>query len=137
MGKAGHNPAADRIADAREDDRHGHLQGDQFGGQVGKSVVLVIEKQSCGRSPDTWLAEQPVVVGVAADPEPVARRPETSNLLEVERRVTRVLFEALEGAIGNLLDVLGQGPVTCPEVGGGVVGQTGFVLPVAWSRSAF
>lgn len=39
---------------------------------------------------------------LTADPS----RPETPNLLEVKRRVTRVLFETLVGLIGELLDVL-------------------------------
>ncbi len=34
-----------------------------------------------------------------------ARRPEASNFLEVKRWVTRILFEAFEGEIGELLDV--------------------------------
>jgi len=34
------------------------------------------------------------------------RRPETSNLLEVKRRVTLVLFETLVGPVRKLLDVL-------------------------------
>lgn len=65
---------------------------------------------------------QLVVVGVGTDPEPHESisdldresamvtthpgRPETPDLLEVKRRVSRVLFETLVCLIGELLNVL-------------------------------
>jgi hypothetical protein len=67
------------------------------------------------------LAKQPIVVGVAANPEPDepvrrfdreravvsadASRPELSHLLEVKRRVPRILLQArvrLVGGVANL-----------------------------------
>jgi hypothetical protein len=68
-----------------------------------------------------WLAEQPVVVCMGADPEPykpVRRfdregtvvspdpsRPEAADLLEVKRRVARILFQTRVRLIGELLDL--------------------------------
>ena len=93
------------------------------------------------------LAEQVVVVGMGADPEPheVVRgldgqgailapnpgRPEAPNLLEMERRVTWVLLEARVRCVRELLDLLRQGPVACPEIRGRMVGQRGVVFPAA------
>src|SRR5207249_4816258 len=103
----------------------------------------------CAGRPRGRSAEQLVVVGMSANPEPhqpirgfycehpmVAanpRRPEAPNLLEVERRMTWILFETLVGLICTLLDVLWQGPIARPERRGCVVNQRGLVLPVVWS----
>ena len=68
-----------------------------------------------------WLAEQPLVVCMSADPEPyepVRRfdregtvaspdpsRPEAADLLDVKRRVPRVLLQTRVRLIGELLDL--------------------------------
>jgi len=99
-----------------------------------------------------WSAKHPIVVGMAANPEsdePVrcfdregaivsadAGRPEAAYLLEVKRRVPRILLEARVRLIGELLNRRRQSSVERPEVGGRVMGQIGVVLPAAWSRSA-
>src|SRR5438046_10059627 len=98
-----------------------------------------------------WSAKHPIVVGMAANPEsdePVrcfdregaivsadAGRPEAAYLLEVKRRVPRILLEARVRLIGELLNRRRQSSVERPEVGGRVMGQIGVVLPAAWSRS--
>src|SRR5258706_13413444 len=64
-------------------------------------------------------------------------RPEARNLLEVERRVTWVLLEARIGCVRELLDLLRQRSVACPEIRGRMVHQRGVVFPAAWSRRAF
>jgi len=67
------------------------------------------------------LAKQPIVAGMGADPEPyepAARfdgkgavvspdpdRPEAADLLEVERRMTRVLLQPRVRLIGEVLDM--------------------------------
>ncbi len=66
---------------------------------------------------------------VAAHPD----RPEALDLLEVERRVTWILFETVVGLVREFLDVLWQGPIARPEGRGRVVSQRGLVFPVAWS----
>ena len=96
---------------------------------------------------DDGLAEQLIVVSVGADPEPDetdsafhcdcaiaashARRPETPDLLEMKRWVTRTLFETDVGLIRELPDVLRQRPVTDPEVRGRMMFQRGVVFPAA------
>jgi len=93
------------------------------------------------------LGEQPIVVGMAADPEPdepVGRfgrecavvsshsgRPEPADLLEVKRRVPRILFQACIRLIGELPNLGRQGSILRPEVGRRVVSQRGVVLPAA------
>ena len=66
---------------------------------------------------------------VTADPG----RPYAPDLLEVERRVTWILFETVVGVVREFLDVLWQGPIARPEGRGRVVSQRGLVFPVAWS----
>jgi len=98
------------------------------------------------------LAEQFVVIGMRADPEPhkaVVRfdgectmmaanphGPEPARLLEVKRRVSRVALETLVGLIGQIADASRQRPIARPKVGGRVMLQRGVVLRPAWSRSA-
>ena len=98
-------------------------------------------------------AQQAIVVGMTADPEPHeavrgldrdgaivstdASRPEATDLLEVKRWMTRILFQTCIRLIRELLEVRWQGAVTRPEIGGCVVCQRGVVFPVAWSRRAF
>ena len=95
------------------------------------------------------LAEQPVVVGVGADPEPHEpvssvyrqcammtadpRGPETPQGLEMRPWMTWVPLETLEGFIRELLDVLRQRSIACPEIRRSVVSQRGVVCPDAWS----
>jgi len=55
------------------------------------------------------------------------RRPESPNLLEMERRVTWVLVETSVGCVRELLDLLRQGPVARPEIRRCVVSQRGVV----------
>jgi hypothetical protein len=70
---------------------------------------------------------------ISTDPN----RPEATDLLEVQRWVARVLFQASTCSIGELLDLRWQRPVARAEVGGCVVRQSGLGLPAAWSRRAF
>ena len=67
------------------------------------------------------LAEQPIVVRMGADPEPYesvgrfdckravvsphSHRPEAADLLEVERRVARVVLQPRVRLIGEVLDM--------------------------------
>lgn len=99
------------------------------------------------------LAKQPIVVGMAANPEPDkpircfdregaivstdASRPEATYFLEVKRWVSRVLLQAGVGLIGEIPNLLWEGPVERPEIRGRVMYQMGVVLPALWSRSAF
>ena len=98
-------------------------------------------------------AKQPIVVGVATDPEPheTVRRldgegavvssdssgPEASCLLELKRWIPRILLEAIVCLISKTLHLRRQRPVGGPEIGGGVMDQSRVVLPAAWSRRAF
>ena len=93
------------------------------------------------------LAKQPIVVCMGTDPEPhepVCRfdgesavmspdpsRPEAADLLEVKRRMPRILFEPRVRLIGEIPNLGRQGPIQRPEVGRGVMSQRGVVLPVA------
>ncbi len=90
-------------------------------------------------------AEQSVVVGVGADPEPdetvinldregavtapYPSRPDSTRFLETQRGVTRILLDTLEGLIGEPLDLWRQAPIRCPELRRGVMSQRGVVLP--------
>ena len=92
-------------------------------------------------------AEQPIVVGVAADPEPDdpigrfgavcpivhadASRPELPYLLEAKRGMPGIPFQKFERAIGEIPNLGRQGPIGRPEVGRRVMGQRGVVLPAA------
>ena len=78
------------------------------------------------------LAKQPVVICMAADPEPhktVVRfdrkcpiltanpnRPETTHCLEMQSRMMRIVFQVRVGAIGEPLDLGRQGSVAGPEI---------------------
>ena len=93
------------------------------------------------------LAKQPIVVGMAANPEPNepvwrfgrkcavvsshSSRPERADLLEVKRRVPRILFQVSIRLIGEIPNLGRQGPIQRPEVGRGVMSQRGVVLPAA------
>ena len=94
------------------------------------------------------LAKQPIVVGMAANPEPDepvwrfgtecavvssshSGRTEPADLLEVKRRVPRILFQARIRLIGELPNLGRQGSIQRPEVGRRVVSQRGVVLPAA------
>lgn len=99
------------------------------------------------RTADALSAEQPVVVGVSSNPEPHevvasfdgecaivtsgANRPEPANLLQLERRMAKVLVEVCVRLVRKLLDILWQRLVARPEVGRRVVSQRRVVLP-AW-----
>lgn len=78
-------------------------------------------------------AKQPIVVRMAADPEPheAVRRfdcersivtadpsgPEASNLLELKRRIPGILLEVFVGLIGEFLNLRWQRSVAGPESG--------------------
>jgi hypothetical protein len=95
---------------------------------------------------------QPVVICMAADPEPhkavdgldckrpvVASNPggpEATDFLEMKSRMMRILFQVRMRPIGEPLDLWWQGSITGPEIGGCVVSQRGLVFPAAWSRRA-
>jgi hypothetical protein len=55
----------------------------------------------------------------------------------VERWMTRVLLQPRVRLIGEVLNLWRQGPIGSPEIRGGVVSQSGVVLPAARSRRAF
>jgi hypothetical protein len=90
------------------------------------------------------LAKQPIVVGMATNPEPDepvrrfdreravvsadASRPELAHLLEVKRRM-RILLQARVCLVGEIPNLQRQGSVEGPEVGRRVMGQIGVVLP--------
>jgi hypothetical protein len=59
--------------------------------------------------------------------------PEPAYLLEVKRGMPWVFFQARIRLIGEIPSLLRQRSVQRPEVGGGVVDQSGVVLPAAWS----
>lgn len=93
------------------------------------------------------LAKQLFVVRMGADPEPDetvstfhrygaiaashARRPETPDFLEMQRRILWISFEVLVGLIRELPDILRQRPVADPEVRGCMMVQRGVVFPAA------
>jgi hypothetical protein len=93
------------------------------------------------------LAKQPIVVGMTADPKPDQAlrcfdresaivsantgRPEPAYFLEVKRGMPWVLLQACVRLIGEIPNLLRQRPVQRPEVRGGVMGQSGVVLPAA------
>lgn len=99
------------------------------------------------------LRKQPIVVGMGAYPEPyepVERfdgkgavvspdpdRPEAADLLEMERRMTRVSLQPRVRVICEVPDMWGQGPIARQEIRRGVVSQRGVVLSAACSRRAF
>ena len=72
--------------------------------------------------------------GAVVSPDP--GRPEAADFLEMERRMTRVLFQPRVRLIGEALDMWRQGPVGRPEIRRGVVSQRGVVLSAACSRRA-
>ncbi len=96
--------------------------------------------------------DEPVVVGVAADPEPQdavvnfhaqcpvgqpdAGGSEAANLLEVQRRVLRIAFQESEILIGKFLDRLGEDVVAGPKFGRGGVPHKSEHLPAADSFKA-
>ena len=79
------------------------------------------------------LAKQPVVICMAADPEPHkavrsfdregpmmtsdASGPKATDLFEMQRRVTRVFFQVRVGPIGEPLNFWRQGSIAGPEIG--------------------
>jgi hypothetical protein len=99
-----------------------------------------------------WLADEVVVIGVRANPEPNevltrfdcecamlkpdARRPESAHLLEMQRGVTGVPLQMFVRTICCALNVGRKRTVKPPESGRGPVLQMGFVLPAACSRNA-
>jgi len=105
-----------------------------------------------GSSADARLPDQLVIFRMRADPEPyqpvrclhsqgtvaIANPggPEATDLLEVERCVSRVRFQMLERLVGELTHARRQRPVALPEIRGGVVSQRRVVLRAAWSASA-
>jgi len=81
----------------------------------------------------SWIsAEQPIVFGVAPDPEPdesvvdldreravaapYPRRPDVSRLLEPKGRVPRILLEPIESLVGESLDLWREVPIRGPEL---------------------
>src|SRR3989442_6963160 len=86
-----------------------------------------------------WSAKHPIVVGMAANPEPDepvrcfdregaivsadAGRPAAAYLLEVKRRAPRILLEARVSLIGELLNRRRRSSAEHPELQGRVVGQ--------------
>lgn len=85
-------------------------------------------------------ADELVILGMGADPEPqqtvgsldrkraimqsYPRRPETTNLLEAERRVLMVDLQEFERLVGKLLNLDGKRSVAGLEIGRGVVIQS-------------
>ena len=79
------------------------------------------------------LAKQPVVICMAADPEPhkAVRNfdregpimtsdpsgPKATDLFEIQRRVTRVFFQVRVRPIGEPLNFWRQGSIAGPEIG--------------------
>ena len=79
------------------------------------------------------LAKQPVVICMAADPEPhkAVRSfdregpmmtsdpsgPKATDLFEMQRRVTRVFFQVRVGPIGEPLNFWRQGSIAGPKIG--------------------
>jgi hypothetical protein len=98
------------------------------------------------------LAKQPIVVGMTANPKPDQAvrcfhregaivsadtgRPEPADFLEVKGGVPWILLQACVRLIGEIANLLRQRLVQRPKVRGSVMGQSGVVLPAAWSRSA-
>ena len=93
------------------------------------------------------LAEQPIVVGMASNPEPdepiwhfdgqraVAGadpcRPEAADFLEMKGWMPGILLQPHVRLIGEILHVRRQGAIERPEVGRRVMSQRGVVLPAA------
>jgi hypothetical protein len=92
-------------------------------------------------------AKQPIVVSMAANPEPdepVCRfgresavvssnpsRPEPADFLEVKGGMPRILLQARVRLIGEIPNLGRQRSVQRPEVGRRVMSQRGVVLPAA------
>jgi|RhiMethySRZTD1v2_1073278.scaffolds.fasta_scaffold14652_13 hypothetical protein len=58
-------------------------------------------------------------------------RPEPTDFLEVELRMSRILLQPRVGLIGKIAYLGRQGSIQRPEVGRGVMRQRGVVLPAA------
>jgi hypothetical protein len=117
---------------------------------------IVYEQVSAPVNPDTHnshgLADETVILGVVADPEPqdpaldintegamtkaYSARPKAAHTLEMERGVMRVSLEKLILLIGQALNTWAQASVTGPKLGRGKVPQNSVDLPPAWSRRA-
>ena len=98
------------------------------------------------------LADEAIIFGVIADPEPQdsafdinaegamvkadAARPKPAHALELQRRVTRIIIEKAVLLIRQALDRRSQAPVTSPKLRGGEVPQNSVDFPAAWSRRA-
>lgn len=98
------------------------------------------------------LADEAIIFGVIADPEPQdsafdinaegamvkadAARPKPAHALELQRRVTRIIFEKAVLLIRQALDRRSQVPETSPKLRGGEVPQNSVDFPAAWSRRA-
>lgn len=93
------------------------------------------------------LAKQPIVVGMTANPEPDVSvwrfdgqgaivgadpgRPESADLPEAKRWMSRILLQACVRLIGELPDLGRQRLIQRPEIGRRVMSQSGVVLPAA------
>jgi hypothetical protein len=97
-------------------------------------------------------ADQPVVFSVGSDPEPDqgifflhsqspvlsadSYRPELIHFFEVQRRVSRIFFEQIEGGVGQIAYRSRKLLVASPETGCGVMIHSDEVFPVLYSARA-
>ena len=99
-----------------------------------------------------WLADEAIIFGVIADPEPQdsalhvnaegamvkadAARPKPAHALELKRGMTRIIFEKAVLLIRQALDRRSQPLVTGPKLRRGEVPQNSVDFPAAWARRA-
>jgi len=98
------------------------------------------------------LADEAIIFGVIADPEPQdsaldinsestmmkadSARPKPAHALELKRGVTKILFEKPVLLIRQALDRRSQAAVTGPKLRRAEVPQNSVDFPAAWSRRA-
>src|ERR1019366_2001270 len=68
--------------------------------------------------------------------KPDSARPKPAHALELQRRVTRIIFEKAVLLIRQALDRRSHAPVTGPKLRRGKVPQNSVDFPAAWSRRA-
>jgi len=97
-------------------------------------------------------ADQPVVFGVGADPEPDeisvlfdcqgpvlpadSHRPQTVHFFEMQRRVPEIFFQEIEGGVTQITHGYGELIVAGPESGCGAVVHSDEVFPALYSAWA-
>ncbi len=118
--------------------------------QVTFDLCMTITSEETPKS--RGLADEAIIFGVVADPEPQdsaldinaegamvkadSARPKPAHALALKRGVTSIIFEKAVLLIRQALDCRSQAPVTGPKLRRGEVPQNSVDFPAAWARRA-